>query len=212
MCHLIAGMVGGGSTPTSCAQLCLLPHSASPAVPGPAAGLLNRRFVSAQGNNMGRGRGEKEGKARKPWCCRRIWGAEHGRTAGRSLQQTAKKGECRTLEGRAPWEPGLGRGVWVLPALVDAPSRHMKPCRSSHLTEAQAGASSGPFQPLLFVPLKEAYGLCWPRCPPITRRSWEGHPKSRGAISHRGKPQWWSRACSLSPRPGSEPSSPPPRS
>lgn len=67
---------GGGKRPTSCAQLSPRPHSASPAVPCPAAGLLNWRFVSAQGNDTGSGVRRKRGESEEA--------GGRSRTAGRS--------------------------------------------------------------------------------------------------------------------------------
>ena len=58
-----------------------------------------------------------------------------------------------------------------------------------HFTEALAGESSGPSQPLLSappeVPPREASVLCWPG-PPLATTPWEGHPEScRSAVRQR---------------------------
>lgn len=93
--------------------------------------------------------------------------------------QTAREGESRSLEGRAPWEPRLGRGAWRPPAMADASLRHMRPYRSSHLTEALAGVSSEPSQLLLCLPRfpTEASELCWPMSPTCLQETLGGVPK-----------------------------------
>lgn len=132
-----------------------------------------------------------------------------------ALQQTAKKRESGSLEGRAPWEPGLGRGARGLPALVNAPSRPVKPFGSNHLTEALAGESSGPSPPLLSVPPKAPQGSIWAVLAQVPSCHWEtlgGAPKVTWSNVHKEEPQWWCGASSLSSRPAGKPSSPPPRS
>lgn len=107
----------GGSASTSCAQLSPRPHSASPAVPYPAAGLLNWRFVSAQGNNTGRGVRRKRGESEEAGVLQqedvgsRAWQDCRKEQKWQTLQQTAKIGESRNLKGWAPLELGLGKGV-----------------------------------------------------------------------------------------------------
>lgn len=157
VCHLIAGTMGGGqSTPTSCAQLSPRPHSASPAVPSPAAGLLNWRFVPEQGNNIGLvgGGGEcggREGKASGLGVLREdVGGCVRGRIVGRSRDgglnsRQPRKERAGTEVGRAPQEPGLGRGTWG--PVPSEPAVAHESWRE-HLTDALAGECSGPSQPL----------------------------------------------------------------
>lgn len=153
---------GVGSTPTSCAQLSPWPHSASPAVPCPAAGLLNWRFVAAQGNNTaGVGGGGKEGKQGSWGCCRRMLGAVRGRTAGKSRNGRHQSRRLRKKSGSQRGDSSLGtrsgqRDGEAEPqeAATDAALKALESSRDSHLTEALAAESSRPFQPLLSLPEK----------------------------------------------------------
>lgn len=153
---------GRGSAPTSCAQLSPRPHIASPAVPSPAAGLLNWRFVPAQGNNTGLvgGGGEyggKEEKARELGVLQEdvggpcIAGLPEGAETGGLNSRQPRKERVGTGEGRAPQESLLGRGTrgpMLQDPAVDIALKAQESLRK-HLTEALVGESSGPCQPLL---------------------------------------------------------------
>lgn len=60
--------------------------------------------------------------------------------------------------------------------MADASLRHMRPYRSSHLTEALAGVSSEPSQLLLCLPRfpREASELCWSMYPTCLRETLGG--------------------------------------
>lgn len=128
---------GVGSTPTSCAQLSPWPHSASPAVPCPAAGLLNWRFVAAEGNNTtgrGGGYGGKEGKARELGVLQEnvggcAWQDSWKEQKWQASEQIAEKKRVGAREGTAPWAPGQGRGTWGL-----SPRRPLWMWLSRHLS------------------------------------------------------------------------------
>ena len=135
-----AGRGGGGSAPTSCAQLSP-GHIAPPQLfPSPAAGLLNWRFVPEQGNNAvlvggGGEYGGKEGKSEGAGDATGGHGAMRGGTAGRSGngrlnsrqpgKERAGAAEGRLWGARSGWSdpggPRLRSQQWT------RPSRHTSP-------------------------------------------------------------------------------------
>lgn len=179
---------GGGSAPTSCAQLSPWPHSTSPAVPSPAAGLPNWRFVPEQGNNavlLGGGGeyGRKEGKSEGAGGATGGRGAMRGGTAGRS-------GNGR-LGSRQPGkrEPELGRGGSREPSLGGATGEGGRVAHAS-------GASSGHGPPGTPVP-EERLHFSWGffrASPPLVSAPPEAPPGPRlcpaglGACWPRGRP------------------------
>lgn len=113
VCHLIAGIVGGGEGPH---QLCTAVPVAAQCFPScscPAAGLLNWRFVSAQGNNTGRGVRRKRGESKEAG----VLQEDAGRCAWQDCQGSRNGGfynrQPREEKAEA-WKGGLpGNQVWV---------------------------------------------------------------------------------------------------
>lgn len=104
---------GAGRPPTSCAQLSPWLHSGSPAVSSPAAGLLNWRFVSAQGNNTGRGVRRKRGESKEAGVLQEDTGGCAWQDRQRSRNGGLYNRQPRKEKAEA-WRGGLlGNQVWA---------------------------------------------------------------------------------------------------